>query len=108
MGEKLGTYGHLIKLVRVQAGNFRIENSIKLEDIETSEQVEKNLIYPLKYLDYQKYELTQNELEKVSHGMQIKPSAKLSDGIVILTNNYKLIAAGEKINDIIKTSKVFI
>ena len=108
LGEKLGTYGHLIKLVRVQAGNFRIENSIKLEDIETSEQVEKNLIYPLKYLDYQKYELTQNELEKVSHGMQIKPSAKLSDGIVILTNNYKLIAAGEKINDIIKTSKVFI
>ena len=39
LGEKLGTYGHLIKLVRVQAGDFGVNKSIRLEDLETKEHV---------------------------------------------------------------------
>ena len=108
LGKNLGCFGHLIKLVRVKAGDFEVENSIKLEDLTDIETVQKHLIYPLEKLDYQTYELNTKELELVSHGMQIFARTNLQNGIVILTNNNKLIAVAEMTNDKIKCSKVFI
>ena len=108
LGENLGVYGHLIKLVRVKAGDFVIDNAVNLEYLENIEQVEKNLIYPLEYLNYPKYNLTELDLEKVSHGMPIKDNKIGQNGIVILVHNQKLVGVGEKQNDIIKCSKVFI
>ena len=35
LGEALGCYGHLIKLVRIKAGKFEINEAIKLETLET-------------------------------------------------------------------------
>ena len=57
LGEKLGTYGHLIKLVRVKAGDFELDDSVKLEDIKTIDDVKNNLINPLIKLDIPTYEL---------------------------------------------------
>ncbi len=108
LGKNLGCFGHLIKLVRVKAGDFEVENSIKLEDLTDIETVQKHLIYPLEKLDYQTYELNTKELELVSHGMQIFARTSLQNGIIILTNNNKLIAIAEMANDKIKCSKVFI
>ena len=108
LGKNLGCFGHLIKLVRVKAGDFEVENSIKLEDLTDIETVQKHLIYPLEKLDYQTYELNTKELELVSHGMQIFARTNLQNGIVILTNNNKLIAIAEMIDNKIKCSKVFI
>lgn len=108
LGKNLGCFGHLIKLVRVKAGDFEVENSIKLEDLTDIETVQKHLIYPLEKLDYQTYELNTKEFELVSHGMQIFARTSLQNGIVILTNNNKLIAIAEMLNDKIKCSKVFI
>lgn len=108
LGKNLGCFGHLIKLVRVKAGDFEVENSIKLEDLADIETVQKHLIYPLEKLDYQTYELNTKELELVSHGMQIFARTNLQNGAVILTNNNKLIAVAEMLNDKIKCSKVFI
>ena len=108
LGKNLGCFGHLIKLVRVKAGDFEVENSIKLEDLTDIETLQKHLIYPLEKLDYQTYELNTKELELVSHGMQIFARTNLQNGIVILTNNNKLIAIAEMLNDKIKCSKVFI
>lgn len=108
LGKNLGCFGHLIKLVRVKAGDFEVENSIKLEDLADIETVQKHLIYPLEKLDYQTYELNTKELELVSHGMQIFARTNLQNGIVILTNNNKLIAVAEMIDNKIKCSKVFI
>ena len=108
LGKNLGCFGYLIKLVRVKAGDFEVENSIKLEDLADIETVQKHLIYPLEKLDYQTYELNTKELELVSHGMQIFARTSLQNGIVILTNNNKLIAIAEMLNDKIKCSKVFI
>ena len=108
LGKNLGCFGHLIKLVRVKAGDFEVENSIKLEDLADVETVKKHLIYPLEKLDYQTYELNTKELELVSHGIQIFARTNLQNGIVILTNNNKLIAIAEMLNDKIKCSKVFI
>jgi len=108
IGEKLGTYGHLIKLVRVQAGNFFVDDAIKLENLEIYEKVEQNLIDPIQYLNYPKYELSSKELELISHGMEINSNIKLNDGTIVLTHNMKLIAIGEYINNKIKCKKVFI
>ena len=108
LGKNLGCFGHLIKLIRVKAGDFEVNESVKLEDLASIEIVQKHLIYPLEKLDYQTYELNAKELELVSHGMQIFARTDLQNGIVILTNNNKLIAVAEMANDKIKCSKVFI
>lgn len=106
LGEKLGTYGHLIKLTRVKAGDFLLENTIKLEDIDSSEKVKNSLIPVEKYLDYPKYELNDNELEKISHGNSI--DIKLDDGTAVLTYNDKISAIGEVKDNLFKCCKVFI
>ncbi len=108
LGKNLRCFGHLIKLVRVKAGDFEVKNSVKLEDLTNIETVQKHLIYPLKKLDYQTYELTPKELELVSHGMQILAKQDLQPGIVILTHNSQLIAVAEFWDNRIKCSKVFI
>lgn len=106
LGEALGCYGHLIKLVRIKAGKFGINDAIKLDTLETKEQVEKNLIYPLEYLNYPKYELNDSEKEKVSHGMGV--NVDLEDGIALLIQQNKLIAVANIENKKAKISKVFI
>ena len=106
LGEALGCYGHLIKLVRIKAGKFGINKAIKLDTLETKEQVEKNLIYPLEYLDYPKYELSESEKEKVSHGMGV--NINLDNGTTLLISDNKLIAVANVENKKAKISKVFI
>ena len=106
LGETLGCYGHLIKLVRTKAGKFEVNKTVQLEDIQTKEQVEEKLIYPLEYLNYPKYELNEHEKDKVSHGMSIQTN--LANGIAVLTFKNKLIAIVNVENKIAKASKVFI
>lgn len=106
LGEALGCYGHLIKLLRIKAGKFGINEAIKLDTLETKEQVEKKLIYPLEYLNYPKYELSESEKEKVSHGMGV--NINLEDGITLLISHGKLIAVANVENKKAKILKVFI
>lgn len=106
LGEALGSYGHLIKLVRIKAGKFGVNEAIRLDTLETKEQVEKNLIYPLVYLDYPKYELNNAEKEKVLHGMGI--NTDLENGIALLIQQSKLIAVANIENKKAKILKVFI
>ena len=106
LGEALGCWGHLIKLVRIKAGKFGVNEAIDLASLDSIEQVENNLIYPLEYLEYPKYELNESEKEKVSHGMGINTS--LEDGIALLVQQDKLIAVANVENKKAKTSKVFI
>jgi len=106
IGEALNTYGHLIKLVRTKAGKFKVSNSIKLEDLEDQNQIINNLIYPTEVLDYPTYEITDDEKEKVSHGMALE--IKTIQGIILLTYNKKLIAISMVENNKAKMLKVFI
>ena len=106
LGEALGCFGHLIKLVRIKAGKFRVNEAIKLEALETAEQVQNNLIYPLEYLNYSKYELSEQEREKVSHGMPLE--VDIQDGILVLTYQNQLIAVANVENKKAKMQKVFI
>lgn len=106
LGESLGCYGHLIKLVRTKAGKFELDQTVKLDELQTKEDVQAKLIYPLEYLNYPKYELNESEYEKVSHGMGF--SAKINDGFVILVANKKLVAVAQVEQQKVKISKVFI
>ena len=108
LGEELGTYGHLVKLVRVQAGNFGVNDAIKLEELDSVEKVRENLISPLKYLDYKQYNLNDEEFEKVSHGNQIFAQQPLNDGTIVLVRDSELVAIAECCSGKIKCSKVFI
>lgn len=107
LGEKLGCFGHLIKLVRVKAGDFFVQDSVKLEDLQTKEDVLNNLIYPLDKLNYQKYELDNLEREKISNGMQIVAKNDLQNGMTILTNQNKIVAVAEADANRLKCLKVF-
>ncbi len=106
LGEALGTYGHLIKLVRVKAGDFKVEEAVKLEELQTIENVEKNLLNPLDYLHHPKYELTEAEKEKVSHGMNFR--TPMDDGIAVLTFAGSLAGIAVSDNHLMKCKKVFL
>ena len=106
LGEALGCYGHLINLVRIKAGKFEVENSIKLDEFVNIDDVEKSLINPIEYLNYPKYELNDFEKEKVSHGMSI--NVEKVDGIVVFLYQNKLVAVANIENKIAKVLKVFI
>ena len=104
LGEALGTYGHLIKLVRIKAGDFEINDAIPLEKLDSD--VEKYLIPPLEKFNYPTYELNTEEKEKVSHGMSL--NADLDDNIIILTYQNQIAAVAEAKNKTLKCLKVFL
>lgn len=106
IGETLGCFGHLIRLVRTKAGKFELKNAVKLDDFGTIEAVQDKIFYPLEYLNQQKYELNENEKEKVSHGIAI--NINLPNGITILTYKNELIAVAEITEKRAKINKVFL
>lgn len=106
LGEKLGVFGHLSKLIRIKAGDFWVENSVKLEDICSIDDITKNLINPLTCLNYPRYELSEAEKEKISHGNSINICQ--DDGLIILTFKAEIAAIAEISNKLCCCRKVFI
>ena len=106
LGERLGAYAHLIKLVRVKAGAFSIDNSVKLEEIDTAEKVLAVLIPPLKVLNYPEYELNETEKKKVANGMGF--FVNMPDGTVILTYKNTVSAVAKIQQNQLKCTKVFV
>ena len=115
IGQKLNCGGHLIALERTKAGMFRLDNSVKLDSINSIDDVEKNLVNPLEVLPFPQYNLDDSENEKVRCGMPIKcvpehlngALMNLSEHVVFAVYSGKMVAVGIKGNDIIKIKKVF-
>ena len=107
LGETLGVYGYLAKLVRVKAGNFDIKDSIPLEKFKTKYDVEKNLIYPLEKLNFPIYKLNDDEKIKISHGMNLYKNTP-NEGVILLVYKNTLAAVANAGADEIKCLKVFI
>ena len=105
LGVNLGVYGHLIKLVRVKAGDFKIETAVTMDKLQTVEDVRANLLNPLSMLDFPKYELNESEFERIIHGNPIEIS--LNDCIAILTYDARIVSIGNVIDKRFKCSKVF-
>lgn len=107
LGQNLGSGGYLIKLIRTQAGKFLVGSSINLEEFDCMEKVEQNLINPLKMLDLPKVNITEEEHEKIIHGMPIdNKSFKTGDLIILIYNDY-INAVAVADCDKLRVKKVF-
>lgn len=108
LGQNLGCGGYLVKLVRTQAGSFRVENSVQLGGIE----VERNLINPTDILDLPRIAVTESDLAKIKNGMPIEFSPrediKFGNFVILVYNNVEICAVGVADNDKIKLKKVFL
>lgn len=74
LAAKLNTGAYLTALKRTLAGNFSIENSVKIEDV----CLQKHGINPILALDLPVYELSADEYEKVLNGVAISPQTLIS------------------------------
>lgn len=105
LGKKLGCGGYLIKLIRTQAGKFRVENSVQLDGID----VESNLINPLEILNLPKIAVDNDDLARIKNGMQIyKTCDKIGNFVSLIYNDVEICAVGIADGEKIKLKKVFI
>ncbi len=110
LGEKCGVGGYLTQLIRTKAGDFKINKSIKLEDL-TKENVEEKIISPLEILSFPHIRLNNRENELIQNGMKInldKESKEIkTDELIILIYGQELRAIGRIDEGIIIPEKVF-
>ena len=105
LGQNLGCGGYLIKLVRTQAGSFRVENSVQLDGID----VVNNLLNPLEVMTLPKIAVNDDDLGKIKNGMPIlKPCEKIGNFVTLVYNNVEICAVGITDGEKIKLKKVFI
>lgn len=108
LGKNLGCGGYLVKLVRTQAGSFRVENSVQLDGIE----VERNLINPTDILDLPRIAVTESDLAKIKNGMPIDFSLnediEVGNFVVLIYNDVEICAVGVADVGKIKLKKVFL
>lgn len=107
LGAKLGCGGYLTALERTQAGKFQVNTAIKLEDLTVVSQIVENLINPLDMLNIPIHNLSENERERVSHGMSICNSDFPDSDIVILSYGGRIYAIGKVEQNKILVKKVF-
>ena len=96
IAEKLGTIGYMEDLIRVQVGDFSIDQAIdiqKYDNIELKNEIQKNLI-DLKtfFKDKSKIELDDNKLNAFLNGAKI--FIKNKEGVYRVFNKNKFIGTG--------------
>ena len=108
LGQNLGCGGYLVKLIRTQAGSFRVEDSFQLDTVE----VEKNFVNPLDVLNLPKIAVKDKDLTKINNGLPIEFSPrediKFGNFVILVYNNVEICAVGVADNDKIKLKKVFL
>ena len=107
LGAKLGCGGYLTALERTKAGKFQVNTAIKLEYLTEVSQIVENLINPLDMLNIPIHNLSENERERVSHGMSICNSDFPDSDIVILSYGGRIYAIGKVEQNKILVKKVF-
>ena len=108
IGQNLDAGAYLYKLIRTQAGKFRVENSKALDAFQTFEDVKNSLINPIEMLDYPRVMLSEDECKKVLNGMYIHNKNDISDSqVVILIYDDIIISVGQTDGKKILIKKVF-
>lgn len=108
LGQNLKVGAHLSKLIRTQAGKFFVKDAIPLENIKTTEDVEKNLIHPLDMLDLPKIEINEKEHKKIMMGQFIENKNNLQNSdFLILVYNSNINAVAQVSDNVIRVKKVF-
>lgn len=104
LGKILSSGAFLSKLVRVRAGNFKIEDSVTLDELKNG--VEGHIFIPK--FSLAQYEISDDEHEKILHGQFLKVENNFSDGdTIILTYNNEISATAKIDKELIKVKKVF-
>lgn len=107
LGQNLGCGGYLTRLIRTQAGKFLVENSIKMEDYNSKEFVQNNLIEPISMLSYPLYNLNTSENVDISNGKPLlNKSINNAENIILVYNN-SIKAVASSCNGCIRVKKVF-
>ncbi len=101
IGIKIGCGAYMSDLKRICAGNFKIENSNELDDIEF------NKIDPLEALELDKKELSDIEFKFVKNGNSIPQNQQFSTDKILLTKNNKLVSIANLSDNLIKPKKIF-
>ena len=91
MGQNLSCGGYLTALQRVQAGKFFIENSIKLEDLKSFEDVQKKILNPLNMLDLPIIQANDTGLKKIKFGQELDKNDTTSQFEMLNCNNIILV-----------------
>ena len=107
LGQVLGCGGYLYRLIRNKAGKFIVENSIKMEDFKTVDDVKNNLINPIDMLNLNIYELNEAECQKIQFGQPLLNKSMKSVDFIILVYNNRIKAVAKVDGDYIKVNKVF-
>ncbi len=127
LGENLGCFAHLIKLERILAGKFAVENSVNLPVeflTEKSEDkfvkydicdnakniLENNIQNPIAGISLPVTDINEAEYKRIINGNPItKCSDKLKSGdFLILIYNNCIVAVGQYERNEIKVKKVFV
>jgi len=103
IGKVLGCGAHLIALERTQAGKFKIENSVKLENLD----IATNLINPLEVLSQAQINVNSTELTKIKNGVAFH-HVGTPDGTVLLVHENNICAVGFSEDNLISLKKVFL
>ena len=99
VAEKLGTVGYMKELKRTQVGEFKIENSTTIEELEND--VDNHFITIEKYFDNcPQIQLNSKKLQLFLNGVQL--THELEDGIYTIYNDDKFIGTGTVKNKLLK------
>lgn len=103
IGNTLGTYATMTKLIRTKIDNFSLDNSYTLEDIEKGNY---KLISIEEVLDYPKIEVDDNLYKKISNGVVLDNTFNIKDKVLFIYNsNVKAIYYND--NNKLKVYRVF-
>ena len=102
LAEKLNTVGYMKNLRRIQVGEFNIENSISLEQLENKEIFQKNFKKLEKYFEENpKIKLNEYKMKLFLNGVQL--TYNLDDNIYKIYNtNNEFIGIGTVKNNLLK------
>ena len=97
----LGTVGFMKELQRIKVGDFSIENSLTISELDNKEKVEQNFISIERFFENkEKIDLSSLSLNKFLNGVKIK-IPKVDNVYKIYCNN-KFIGTGNVCNDFLK------
>lgn len=108
IGKCLNCGAYLSKLTRTKAGDFSIENSIRLENINSIKKITENILNPLQILKLPTININDNDHLKVIQGQFLENKYFSGNDFLILIYNNKIDAIAIVDNDKIKVKKVFV
>ena len=101
IAKELGTVGYMKELIRTRVGDFSIEDSLKISEIEDSCNIEQKLITIEKFFQNKdRIELNTNSLKKFLNGVKIRIHSK--DEVYRIYYNDIFFGTGIVCNNVLK------